>query len=560
MLFKDFVNLLEEISKTRSRLRITAILSEFFTKINPKEARYVAYLLKGEIAPPYIGLELNVADRTLISVFSKLTGINPKVIEELYKKKGDIGDLAYEILQKRKTQALFVEELTIENVYSLLRKLAETTGPGSQQQKESLLMKLFLNSSPLEAKYLARMIIGKTRIFIGVATILDAIAKATGYKKEEVEKAYYLISDIGKVAEDALNKSLNPRIHLFYPISPALAERAKNASDLHSKIPNPALEYKYDGFRVQIHKAKDGTVRIYSRRLEDITNFLPDVVAYAKEIPGEYIMEGESIGYDPENDKFLPFQFTIRRKRKHEVQKYEKELPLKVYIFDLLYKDGEVILEKPFKERRELLEKHIKGSKFHASHLKYSSHVETTQEFFQEAISKGLEGLMGKKIDQPYTPGQRNHNWIKLKKDVVDTIDGVVVGFFYGQGKLKDLPGSLLVALYNKEKDELQTIAKVSSGLSEDEYKYLKEILKPADGPPYNLNYNLEPDVWVVPEIVVELTYDDITISSLHTCDVGDKKLALRFPRVIRIRDDKSLNEITTCKEVKELYAEITQK
>ncbi|NPA22578.1 MAG: ATP-dependent DNA ligase [Candidatus Micrarchaeota archaeon] len=559
MLFKEFVQLLEEVSKTRSRLRIVALLSDFFKKLTPEEARYVAYLLKGEVAPPYKGIDLNVADRTLLHVFAKLTGINVKEIEALYKKLGDIGDLAYEMVKKRKTQPLFTQEYEIKEIYEMLLKLATLTGPGSQQYKENLLLSLFLNLSPEEARYLARIIVGKTRVYIGVATILEAIANASGYSKEEVERAYYLISDIGKVAEDALKGQLEAKVRLFYPISPALAERAKNVSDLHAKIPQPALEYKYDGFRVQIHKSKEGKVKIYSRRLEDITQFLPDVVRYAQEIEGEYIMEGESISYDPNTQKFLPFQFTIRRKRKYDVQKYEKEFPLHVYIFDVLYKDGEEILYKPFKERREVLENLVKGTSFFPSHLTYSDSVEKTQEFFQEAVSKGLEGIIGKKPEQPYTPGQRNHNWIKLKKDAVDTIDGLVVGYFYGQGKLKDLPGSLLVALYNEKEDKFQTIAKVSSGLSEEEYKLLKELLKPAPAPPTNLEYHLEPDVWVVPEVVVELTYDDITISSMHTCDIGGQNVALRFPRVLRIRDDKSPEEVTTCSEVKELY-EIAKK
>ncbi|MEM1971069.1 MAG: ATP-dependent DNA ligase [Candidatus Anstonellales archaeon] len=554
MQFRELCEFLELISKNRSRIYITDQLSKLYSNISSEEAMMVSYMLVGQIAPSYVSLELGVSSNLILQALSAVTGISKDDLELNLKKSGDIGDLAYNILnRKERIRSLINKELEIADVFNSLKRIALES---SQKIKIEILINLLSRTSPIEAKYLTRFIVNKTRIAIGIMTVLDSIAKAKNVDKDHVRNIYYLISDIGKTALKIFRNDLSYRVELFTPISPALAERVKDAEEILSRSNPVFVEYKYDGFRAQIHK-RGRDVKIFSRRLEDITKYIPEIVDDVRRIGDDFILEGEIVSFV--DSKPLPFQEIIKRKRKHDVIEYSNRIPVEVYAFDILYLNGEELYNTTFIHRRNLLEAFINRSGFSRIKLSTGEMVDNSsriEELFNRALSSGMEGLIAKKPDSIYTPGQRNHNWMKLKKSG-DTIDCVVVGYFYGQGRLKDYPGSLLVCVYDEQLDEYQTVAKVSSGLSEDEFMLLKEKLISLDSPYLNINTRMQPDVWVEPNVILELAYDNITISPVHTCaytEFNGKGLALRFPRVIRIRDDKGLGEITRSLEVVDLY------
>lgn len=553
MKFIEFCRVLEDISKDRSRINITNKLSALYSSLSPNEAKIVSYLLAGAIAPSYLNLELGVSVNLILNAISNITLKSKENLEKEFKKIGDIGDLAYWAITNKKLSSLKpISYLNIEDIYNILIKIANNS---STKIKTDLLINLLSQLTAIEAKYLVRFIINKARIAIGVATILDGLALAKNLDKETVRNIYYTISDIGETAYKIYNGDIKSKIQLYYPISPALAERVKDANEMLERAKELFLEYKYDGFRIQIHKGDK--VKIFSRKLEDITSLLPEIVEEANKYNGSFIAEGEALSII--EDKPIPFQDIIKRKRKYDIEKYSSIIPIQVYLFDLLYLNGEELIQKSFRERRLMLERFIDNNDFKRFKISYGvkvNNIEEINKIFNESIKKYMEGVIGKKLDSPYSPGQRNHNWMKLKPGK-ENIDGVVVGFFYGKGKLKGYPGSLLVCVYDEELDEYQTIAKVSSGLSEEELIAINDKLEKIDKPYLNINTRIEPDVWVEPNLIVEVAYDEITLSPVHTCaqrDFEGKGLALRFPRIIKLRDDKSINEITRTSEMISLY------
>ncbi len=552
MLFIDLCKILERIAEDRGRLRIISILSELFSNISPNEAKIVSYLIIGQIAPPYVKLELGVSSNTILNALSQVSGIDKTKLENMLRRVGDIGDLTYKVLENRKLRLLDENRyLSLDYVFNILHKIARDS---SIKVKTDLLVSLFGRISSLEGKYLARLIVNKTRVAIGVATVLDSLATAKNLDKERVRKIYYMTSDIGETTYRILSNNLDIDINLYRPIQPALAERVKDSQEMLEKSPELFVEYKYDGFRIQLHKGDD--VKIFSRKLEDITDLLPEIVEDSKKYPGKFIVEGEAVSIL--DGKPLPFQEIIKRKRKYNIDEYIDIIPIHVYLFDILYLDGQKLIDLPFRDRRAILENFVNNnfSRLKLSYGKYTSSKQEIDDIFQRSIAEHMEGIIGKKPDAPYTPGQRNHNWMKLKHGK-DTIDAVIVGYFYGQGRLKGYPGSLLICVYDEDNDEYQTIAKVSSGLSEEELIELSNKLIATNRPGIGIVSNIEPDVWVEPDVVVEVTYDEITLSPVHTCakDVfKNRGLALRFPRIIRIRDDKSIYEVTRVSEMISLY------
>ncbi len=539
MMFNEFCEILENISKTKSRLEIRAKLKEMFSKLNPNEAMIVCYLLEGRLAPSYMNIETNISEKTILSILSTISGYDKNTLENEYKKYGDIGDLAYDL--KIKLSKLSARKsYSLEEVYNILMKISKLQGEDSNKIKQDILINLFSDISNIERKYLSRILVGKIRIYIGTATILEGLADTFELDHEVVKNIYYLISDIGMTAFKIFNKDFSMKIIPFHPISPALAERATSAEEILSHISNPIIEYKYDGFRIQVHKFGQ-RVEIYSRKLENITSYLPEIVENLKQYKDDFIIEGEAVAF--ENGKPLPFQEIIKRKRKYDIKEFAEKIPITVYYFDILYLNEE-LYNKPLAERRRILD----NLDLNKTRAIISSNIEEINEFYKKALEEGMEGIIAKKPDSPYTPGQRNHNWIKLKKSL-DTIDCLVVGYFYGEGKLKGFPASLLLAVKNG--DSYETIAKASSGLSEQELIELKNILQPVK---LNVISNIEPDVWAT-GVVVEVAYDEITLSPVHTCNYRNGRgLALRFPRIVRIRTDRNIEDITTSKEVEALY------
>ncbi|MEM4158279.1 MAG: ATP-dependent DNA ligase [Candidatus Anstonellaceae archaeon] len=380
-----------------------------------------------------------------------------------------------------------------------------------------------------------------------------------------IERAFNLSNDLAKVAEFAIfdyKKIEEFKIELFSPLRPALAERLSSPQEIIEKIGPCAADAKYDGFRLQIHK--DGSkVELYSRKLEKVTNAFPEIVEAVKSLKvNRCIFEGEAVGYNSKERKYYPFQITIKRKRKHQIDKMQQELPLHLFVFDLLYLDGFDYSSLPFEQRRRELEQVIQENQtiFH-SELKLVSNATELQLFFDKCISKGLEGIIAKDLSSPYIAGAREFAWIKLKKSygkLADSIDAVIVGYYLGKGQRAEFNfGGLLVAVKNSKTSQLETIAKIGSGFSEEEMKLLEGMLSKLklNKKPSNVFSNLVPDFWVEPKIVISVTADEISLSPIHTCCwKNNKGFALRFPRMISIRTDKSVEDITSSVEVEKLY------
>jgi DNA ligase-1 len=567
MEFIELAKIFEEIEGKSGRLEMTDLLASMFKKTKPEEAEKVAYLLQGQLAPPYAGLNLGLGERFAIEAISHSTGYSKDAVEKKYKEIGDLGRTADELLNAKKQMALFAKPLDVLYVYTSLVKIAKATGQGSQEAKIKLLVELLNNSKPLEARYIVRIVLGRLRLGVGDPTILDGLSVAlfgTKEKREEIERAYNLCSDLGYVVRTAMedyNKIKKFTIQPFKPLRPALAERLASAQEIIEKIGRCAVERKYDGFRMQCHK-KDDRVEIYSRRLDVMTHMFPDVVDAVKKLKAkEIIFEGEALAFNKKKNRFYSFQETMHRRRKYGIEKASEEFPLYVFVFDLLYLNGEDYTTKPYTERRKVIERIFPFGILQVAESIEASDANELERYFQDSIEKGLEGIIAKDLNAQYIAGKRKFAWIKLKKSygkAVDTVDAVIVGYYLGKGARAEFEfGGLLVAVRNDDTGKLETIAKIGSGYTEEEMRMLKEMLDEikTKEPPEDLVYKIKPDFWVEPRYVIEVAFDEITESPLHTAGLhGEKGYALRFPRMVRMRGDKAPDEATTTKEIEEMF------
>jgi DNA ligase-1 len=569
-----------------ARTQMVALLTNLFKQTPADIVDKVVYLIQGVLAPDWKGVpELGVGEKLLIKAISLACGVSEREVEKTVKELGDLGRaverLKEAIKAKQATLTLFSftgvkTELTVLNTYNTLLKIAMTQGEGSKDLKVRLTASLLKDASPKEAKFIVRFIEGKLRVGVGDATIMDALAVTYGggvHARPIIERAYNLRSDLGEVAKILATRGLEelkkvkPQVGI--PIRPMLAERLNDPREILAKTGGDAfVEYKYDGERAQIHKLGD-KIWIYSRRLENITHQYPDVVDMAlKQVKAnEVIIEGEIVAYDPETGELKPFQELMHRKRKHDVHQAIKEYPVKVFLFDLLYLDGEDYTTKPLLQRREALEKIIeKTENFTVAEYIRTSSPDELGEFFLKAISEGAEGVMVKALhkDSIYQAGVRGWLWIKYKRDykseMADTVDLVVVGAFYGKGRRGGKFGALLMASYNPEKDVFETVCKVGSGFKDEDLDKLQDMLRPyiRDRKHPRVVAEMEPDVWVEPVFVAEVIGSELTLSPIHTCAKGVIKegagISIRFPRFIRWRPDKRPEDATTSQELVEMY------
>ncbi len=571
MEFSRVCAVFDTMEQTSSRLQLTDLLAKLFQETEESEAKHLAYLCQGRISPSHTGIELGMGEKFAQQAISIASGTSVVEIEKLYKKSGDLGDTAQQVLAKRTQRSLTQKQLTVSKVYDNFYKISTIRGQGSQETKIKLLAELLVNSKDTEPKTIVRFVTGKLRLGIAEPTILDALSVLkTGTKelRASLERAYNLTSDLGLVVELFYKKGLTAIEDIkpisFNPIRPALAERLPDATAIIEKIGECVVEAKYDGFRLQCHK-QGNKVEIYSRKQEPMTHMFPDLVQAIKgQIrPKEIIFEGEAIAYDEDTQSFLPFQTTITRKRKHGVTAKAKEIPLVLFAFELLYADGVDYTQKPFHERRKMLEKIIKSGKvIKPSKTITAKEPKQLQEFFDECVSNGLEGIIAKDLNAPYVAGARKFTWIKLKRsyqgNLVDTIDAVVIGFYRGKGKRTEFGfGGLLTAVYDENKQTFKTIAKVGTGFTEEQMQWFNDTLSKniVKEKPRNVDSVLEPDLWVQPKLVVTLTADEITRSPTHTCAKKENEgLALRFPRLTQIREDKKPTDATTENEVITLF------
>ncbi len=567
----------EKIEATTKRLEMTDYLVELLKK-TPKEAiSRVVYLTQGKLYPDFAGIEMGVAEKLAIKALVRASGGSGSLIQSELQKSGDIGETAEKQLAKRKQSTFFTKILTVERVYETLDKLAKTSGSGTVDTKMALLSGLLTDASPKEAKWLIRTVTGNLRLGIADMTVLDALAIAYGGGKEareEIERAYNISSDLGRVAnvvaESGLEGIKRFQVMVFEPIRPMLAERLGVPEEILEKFGGKCVaEYKYDGERVQAHK-KGGTVTLFSRRLENISDQYPDAVELIRTYidAKEAILEAECVAMDLETGDMRPFQELMHRRRKYGVEAAIEQYPISLFAFDALYVDGRDLTQEPFPTRRKTLQEIIKpNERLKPAIQKLVRNPKELEDFFEEAIEEGCEGVMCKSTnkDAIYQAGNRGWLWIKFKRDyrseMTDTVDLVVVGAFHGRGKRVGAYGALLLATYNQDTDTFETVTKCGTGFTDKDLATLHEMLQKHVVPRKNSRVQsmLEADVWFEPSVVLEILGAEITLSPIHMAAMNlvrkGRGMAIRFPRFTgKYRTDKSPEDATTSKEILEMY------
>lgn len=596
--YAELVKAYEAIEATTKRLEMTGLLVQLLKSTPPSLVDKVAYLTQGQLGPSFEGVELGLAEKLVIRGLAQASGVPEEKVAKLYREKGDLGLAAEELLARRRQRTLTGDEgpLRVGEVFDRFHRIAEAGGAGSQEAKLRLLNELLARAGPEEARYIVRTVTGKLRLGVADMSILDALALLATFPKDararaagdmtaeeraayleakrEVERAYNTSSDLGAVARAVKSAGIEGLRHLKLkpgiPIRPMLAERLSSGEEIMGNIGSPAaVEYKYDGLRLQAHVMPKG-VKLFSRRLEDMTPQFPDVAKALRDAfkGKQAIVEGEAVVVDAAGD-LLPFsEVTHRRGRKHGLEEAIEQYPIALHLFDLLHLDGEDTTTKPLGERRAALEKAFRPSeRVRLSHYKVVKTAEQLEKFFEEAVADGAEGIMVKSLgpDAVYRAGARGWQWIKLKRDyraeMSDSVDLVLVGAFMGRGRRAGWYGALLMAAYNDHDDVFETVCKLGTGFSDELLGELPRRLKRHQRAQRHARVRsaLEADVWFTPAEVLEVRGAEITLSPVHTCALGRVRegagLAIRFPRFTgQWRKDKAAEQATTAKELLAMY------
>jgi len=575
MEFSIISEMFEMMEKTTKRIELTNILVELLKKTPKKIIPNVVYLLQGIIRPNFEGVELGIAEKLAIRAISKSAGLPIKKIEDDYREGGDLGLTASNIL-KIKTQTTFTaEQITVERVYETLFKIAKLEGKGSQDLKMKYISSLLNDATPLEAKFVIKILLGTLRLGVAENTVMDALAIAFTGKKEnrvQIENAYNVSSDLGKVslivATDGIDEIKKFKISLFSPIRPMLADRVQSEKDVIKKMPEQFVaEYKLDGERVQIHKQSDKIV-LFSRRLENITQYYPDIVERIGKTlnVNEGVFEAEIVPINENTGEFLPFQELMHRRRKYKLDKAVSQYPITVNFFDVLYYDKKDCLILEYSERRKILEQIVHEDNFSKLvPMLFVKNENEIEDFLENSINAGCEGLMLKAPSAPYRAGMRGSNWLKLKREyrneLGDSLDLIVIGAYFGRGRRTGLYGTLLLATYNPEKYNLPSICKVGTGFTDESLDQLYQILSnkvTLKKNPRNVS-KMEADIWFEPELVLEIVASEITLSPIHKTGLDlirkSSGFALRFPKFTgKIRYEKAVEDASTGEEVFALY------
>lgn len=562
MKFLHLVDYFEKLEATTKRLEMFDLLAALFKEAAPGEIDKIIYLAQGELLPPFHGVNIGMSEKYLLRAIAKASEADLDAVAAQYRTLGDLGKIAEKYIQGAR------KGLSVEEVYRRVYEVAVTAGEGSVEKKIDALCDLFSKGAPVEAKYVARFMAGKLRLGAGDATVLEALALSKGDRalRKELDRAYNITSDLGVVAktfyESGVEGVRKISVRMGYPIRPALCERLSSAEEIVEKIGRCAVEIKYDGFRCQVHKSRHD-LAIFSRNQERTTPMFPEIADAVRRLfpKEEVILEGEALAFNEATGDLLPFQVTIQRKRKHGIADMAKAFPLKFFVFDLLYYNGEDYTHYGYADRRKKLAGLIKKNPV----LEISQAIETDdpkeiQKFFDASVERGLEGIVAKRLDAPYAAGSRNFNWIKLKRsykgELSDSVDLCVVGYYAGKGhRARFGIGTILCAVYNPDQDRFETVSRIGTGFSEEELVQLKTLLDEiaSPGPPPQVASEITPDVWVFPKYVVTVTADEITRSPNHTAgrDAEGIGYALRFPRVQGfLRADKGPAEATTVREI----------
>lgn len=539
--FLEFSHICEALEGTRSRLDMTSIVQKALPALDDEDTPLFIRYLMGRTFPDWSQEKIGVGPNSVYDAVAYVAGRDRRAVVSAVNRSGDPGRAVEGLLAKKEQMSFFSQSLTLADIGRDFTLLAVTGGNKSQKEKDRVLRRLFANASPLEGRYLARLLLGELRIGIGEGTMRDAIAGAFGVNPAAVEHAYQAANDLGEVAliarkgQDALYAV---HIEPFRPVKMMLAKQG-TVTDMLSEAGTLAAEYKYDGTRFQFHKS-GGVCRMYSRRLEEVTHAIPDVVAMLDAAtPHDIILDGEVIAV--RDGRPLPFQYVLRRfRRKHNVASHIEEITLVPNLFDILWIDGETLIDLPFSERRKRLEAAV--SETYVAPQLVSADGEKIDTLYRNALDDGHEGIMIKDPRSPYTPGVRGKLWVKIKP-AVDTIDLVVTGAEWGEGKRAHIFGSFLLSCLGEDGSYIP-LSKVATGFSDEAlqemYAALSELVISEEGKM----------VHVEPQIVVEVGYAEIQKSPNYTGG-----FALRFPRFIRLRDDKSPEEIESLRMIEERFA-----
>lgn len=605
MTFQDFTEYLAKLELTNSRLAMTAVLAQLWRELTPAETTIAAYLLQGVLLPSYVSLEFQLSTKMVLRALGRLqpTQSAPEpqglfassdletlqsdqvstTILELYKQLGDIGLTAEQVVSSsRQSLASTVASNSIEQVYESLVQIARLGGSGSQEHKLEQLVQLLRASSPLEAKYIARIIIGKLRLGFSTMTLMDSLSWAKHESKvdgELLEFAYQQKADIGKLAESYLHHDFSIssyQVEVGVPLVPALCQRLNTAAEIIEKMSCVYAEPKYDGLRIQIHIDKAGIVetdlsgrptgrkplyKAFTRNLEDVSDMFPELAQVVEQVQCQRcVLDSEAVGVELSSNKILPFQATITRKRKHEIAQSAQAVPIRFFVFDIMYVDQTDCISLPLRERKQRLATVVPTN---SSVVQVASYFTTSDaaelhQFHEQQLALGLEGAVMKQVESEYRSGRKGWRWVKIKEHegtsgkLSDTIDCVVMGYYRGRGKRTSFGvGAFLLGVVAEVDGEIvvKTIAKLGTGLTDADFPAIKGLVDhhTATAAPkvYEVDKGLYPDVWIEPQVVLEIAADEITQSPLHSAG-----LSLRFPRLVRVRPDKSWQQATSVTEL----------
>lgn len=582
MKYSSLVEVYQKLESTTKRLEKTFYLSEFLRTVNDKDIDKVILLVQGKIFPDWDQRVIGVASRILVKAINTATGASVDEIEHIWKKTGDLGDVAQKLCQKKSQSTLFSQELTVLKVFENIRKVAELEGQGTVANKIQLIAELLTNSSAVEAKYIIRIILGDLRVGLGEGTIRDAIVwayladeKEFTYDKENnelivpennrekynklittIQEAYDIANDFSVVAQLIKKSGIkgldNIELSPGKPIKVMLYQKAKDIEGAFETVGKPAaVEQKYDGFRMQIHKANNKII-IFTRRLENVTNQFPDVVEFVKNsINGNnFIIDGEAVGYDVKTEKYIAFQNISQRiKRKYNIHEIAEKFPVELNLFDIVFLNNKNLIKKPFIERRNILEKITKEQpkKIKLAEEIITDDIKEAERFYKKSLDNGNEGIMVKNLQGIYKPGSRVGYGVKVKP-IMETLEVVIVGAEWGEGKRSAWLSSFVIACKDPETNQFLEIGRVGTGIKEKEeegvsFNYLTKLLKPL------IIEDKGRAVIIKPEIVIEVNYEEIQKSPTYTSG-----FALRFPRLVKLREDRSSKEINTIEDVKKMY------
>ena len=535
MLFLEFARVCEQLEGISGRLEMIDVVSKVLPMLADEDLPMFVRFIMGRIFPDWSPLKLGIGPNLLYEAVAYVTGHKKEEVVEAINRTGDAGAAVEELLAGKEQMTFSVQQLEIADIYRELERIATAEGKGSQREKLLAARRLFANTTPKEGRYLARLLMGELRIGIGEGNVRDAIAKAFGRDTALIEHAHQALNDLGEVAVRAKIGGValtDVRIELFRPVKMMLAQQG-TIDEMIQEYGTVAVEYKYDGTRFQLHR-KGPKIRVYSRKLEDVTAAIPDVItALEKVTDHDVILDGEVVAM--KDGRPRPFQFVLQRfRRKYEVSSFVEKIELKPFVFDVLYLDGKTLIDLTLSERRTILEKVLKGAI--APQFQSGDRTEL-EKVYAAALDAGHEGVMVKEPGSRYLPGVRGKHWVKVKP-MVDTLDLAVIGAEWGEGRRAHLFGSFLLAC--QDNGRLLPIGKVATGFSDevlaDTYEMLKDSVISRTGK----------EVQLEPSVVFEVGYSEIQKSPNY-----ESGYALRFPRFIRVRSDKGIDEIETLEGIR---------